>query len=456
MSVATPPDLVWHGDSVTVADVLAALNRVRKEFAQSEAGDSDHPHPRNYVMTLIAVAPNDVEEKRALDVCTNIATHHPSLAIIVLDQPHVRPGLINATVTTHPLKEGFEKPVPCEIITLHVRGAAGSHLAALVDPLIASGVPTYLWWLATPPFGAAELTDALRICDSLVLDSARFERPFHSFLGLADLVLRSHRHLGLADFQWARLMPWRETAAQFFSPDERRELLTGISHVGIDYAGEGRGNRIAAALLIGWLSSALGWKLQRAVAGSGGVVSAMYQAEGWRPVEVAFRSVPKAHLAQGEISALRIGGSSKARSFNLSLRRDPERTRRDRPGEFQSLHPTGGEDEAGLEIAQRRASRHREVLLQNLDSLHHTASGNPPGESMPGQPRVFVSERRRADTSDVLLTLIEMSGSEPLRHVQRVPREDESSMLLSLLGAGARDPVYNRALVAAAELMRMV
>ena len=90
--------------------------------------------------------------------------------------------------------------------------------------------------------------------------------------------------------------------------------MNGISEVGIDYAGEGRGNRIAAALLVGWLASALGWKLA-----AGG---RRRQAAWWwrisRPraggrSQVAFRSVPKAHLAQGEVSALRIAGRRRAR-----------------------------------------------------------------------------------------------------------------------------------------------
>jgi len=58
------------------------------------------------------------------------------------------------------------------------------------------------------------------------------------------------------------------------------------------------------------------------------------------------------------------------------------------------MHPTGGEDEAGIELASRRAEWHREVLHENLDSLHHTATGDPPGESRPRHPVVFTRERR--------------------------------------------------------------
>ena len=40
--------------------------------------------------------------------------------------------------------------------------------------------------------------------------------------------------------------------------------------------------------------------------------------------------------------------------------------------------------------------------------------------------------------------------------MQRIPPEDESATLMSLLFVGARNPVYNRSLVAAATLMRAI
>ena len=133
--------------------------------------------------------------------------------------------------------------------------------------------------MGTPPFDKRELLEALRICDGLVVDSAQFERPYHTFRGLSELLKVAHRRMGLGDMQWARLKPWRESIAQFFTPRDRRAFLSGISEVGVDYEGEGRGNRIAASLMTGWMASALGWTLKRAAAGTGGVVVAHYEGQ---------------------------------------------------------------------------------------------------------------------------------------------------------------------------------
>jgi len=459
-SAPSPGPLEWKGEGVTIAQVLDALTDFRNKFAQAQVPDDDHPHPRNTVMTLIAVAATEAEEKRAISESTAIAMHHPSLVIVVRDQAEVKEGRIDASIAAPvlPAEGGTDLPSHYELVTLHVRGAAASHLGALVDPLLVSGVPTNIWWLGTPPFGTHELRDALQVADALVVDSARFARPYHSFLGLADTIAHAHKRLGMADLQWARLDPWRESIAQFFAPVARRPYLSGISEIGIDYAGAGRGNRIPSATLIGWISSALGWKLQRAVGGAGGVVSAQFEADRWRIVDVAFRSVAKPGLVEGEVGTVRIVGTAGGTTFRLSIARAPERTRRQAPdlgpAPFQHQHATGGEDDAGMEIAQRKAAQHREMAFQNRDSLHHTATGDPPGESLPPRPTVFVRERRRADNSMVLLTLIDIGGADTLRHVQRIESDDDASLLVELLALGAHDPVFARSLAAGAELMR--
>jgi glucose-6-phosphate dehydrogenase assembly protein OpcA len=450
----------WMGEDVTVGDVLNALNEIRRKFALEEANEVDHPHPRNCVMTLVAVGDNEADERRAQRATRKIGTMHPAQIVVITDQPDMHPGRIDAAITTDVLRPESACALQCEVVTLRVKGGAGEHLAALVDPLLPSGVPTYLWWVATPPFGKRELEDALKICDSLIVDSARFDAPYRSFLALAELVAGGHPKLGVADLQWARLEPWLETIAQFFAPAARRPFLDGITEVGIDYSGTGRGNRVAAALLVGWMGSALGWKLQKAAGGSGGIVAAHFSAGGWRPVQVAFRSVPKGHLAEGEISAIRIGGASGGTTFNLSVLRDPERPRRPAPdlgaGGYQSLHAAGGEDDAGLELAQRKVAWHRDVLHASSDSLHHTATGDAPGESKPPKPALFVTERRRNDNSMVLLTLIDIGGADTLRHVQQMDPEDEASLLLDLLNHPTRDPVFMRSLAAAADLLRSI
>ena len=95
----------------------------------------------------------------------------------------------------------------------------------------------------------------------------------------------------------------------------------------------------------------------------------------------------------------------------------------------------------------------RDVLARNRESLHHTATGDLPGE--PAQSsNVLVRDRRRGGNPLVLLTLIDLGESETIRQVQNIEAQDEPALLLELLSTGAHDPVYMRSLGAAAQLMR--
>jgi len=454
MSTAATPSYqpLWNGEDVTVRQVLDALSEVRAQFARDEADDDEHAHPRNCVMTLISVASTPDHERIAKRTTEIIGSQHPAQAIVIREEAPLRGRHLDAWITAEVQRPEGRCATECEIITLHVRGMATDHLATIIDPLLVSGVPTYLWWLGTPPFRKRELLDSLRVVDGLVVDSAGFEEPFHAFRHMSGLLKVAHHRMGLADLQWSRLRPWREAIAQFFTPIDRRSFLGGIAEVGIDYAGEGRGNRIAAALVTGWMAGALGWKLKRATAGTGGVVVAHYEA-GERSIEVNYRSVRKEHLAAGELSAVRLAGAARGTTFRLSVQHDPERRRIALEPSYRTLHPSEGDDDAGVELAERRAEWHRDVLHENLDSLHHTATGEAPGESRPKRPVVLTRERRRPDSGRVLLTIIEIGEGAPLRHVQQLEPEDETALLLDLLSTGAHDEVFNRSLAAASELV---
>ena len=455
-TAASEMEPAWHRKDASIADVLAAMSDIRRRFARAEAGDDDaHPHPRSCVMTLIAVAGSDAEERRAQAIARKIAALHPAQAIVVREMREMRGSQVDAWISTDVQRPQEACAVQCELVTLRVRGTAGEHLAALVDPLLVSGVPTYLWWVGTPTFGKRELDDALPICDALIVDSARFDRPSLGLRGLARLTGRAHRRLGVADFQWSRLRTWREMTAQFFSPIERREFLSGIAEIAIDYAGDGPGNMVAGALLTGWRSSTLGWKLRHVAPGGGGGVSLSFNAARGHPVDVRMRSVERPGLVEGELCAVRVAGAAGRTTFRVANELNPARRRAPDGSSYQVVHSVGAHDEAGVELASRRAEKHRGVLHSRRDTLHHTASGEPPGESRPRQPVVHTQDRRRPEkTAQLLLTVIQIGEGQTLRHVQQFEPADDSELLLDLLAGGTRDAVFQRSLEAANHLLR--
>ena len=319
--MTAPGAQVWRGSDVKLSEVLGHLDALRAAAAHEEIEDRNHIHPRNSVMDLVLVASDPAEAKRAAAVVEVLASRHPCRAIVVLGQPEGRISRIDATITSvsHTVIGG----VVCqyEQVFLHVRGPAADHIPSLVDSLLIPDVVNYLWWTGSAPLGERRLAESLAAADVLLLDSARFERPFESFIELAALAAENSE-TAFGDFHWARLEPWREGLAQFFNPDDRRGFLRGVGALGIDYVAEGRGNRSAAVLLAGWLGSSLGWTLKRAAAGRGGVVVAHLVSPAKHPVEVAMRPVEMDGFASGEVTAVRVDAVSRAQTCLLRAVRD--------------------------------------------------------------------------------------------------------------------------------------
>jgi glucose-6-phosphate dehydrogenase assembly protein OpcA len=263
--VSGSAEQTWRGTDVSLSEVLRQLNQLRVTAARREIADREHIHPRNSVLDVIVISSELEEAERAATVVEELAARHPCRAVVVLDEPGTGKSRIDASVTSlsHPLVAGAV--CQYEQVFLRVRGPAANHIPSLVDSLLIPDVVTYVWWTGDPPLGAARFRSVLEAADVLLIDSARFSRPYESLAQLAGVVAEAGNTV-FGDFHWARLQPWREVLAQFFNPPSRRPFLRGVGALGIDYVALGRGNRSAAALFAGWLGSTLGWRLRRPAA----------------------------------------------------------------------------------------------------------------------------------------------------------------------------------------------
>jgi len=302
----------WRGADITVAEVVRQLRALR-----ACAGDG----PRNSVLDVIIVASDPAEAEQAAAAVESLAMHHPCRSLVVLDEPGAGSSRIDATITEIPDRGPGASGSVHERVFLRVQGPAAGHIPSLVDSLLIADVATFIWWTGSPPVAAPRFLSALEAADVLLLDSARFERPFESFSALAKLAA-DLPETAFGDFHWTRLGPWREVLAQFFNPPDRRPFLRGIGAVGVDYIAEGRGNRSAAVLFAGWLGSALEWRLKSAAAGRGGIVAANFLSPNRHPVELALRPVVMEGFASGEVTGVRIDAVAQGQTCQLHALRD--------------------------------------------------------------------------------------------------------------------------------------
>jgi glucose-6-phosphate dehydrogenase assembly protein OpcA len=153
-------------------------------------------------------------------------------------------------------------------------------LETIVDPVLASELPTMLW----APHGFHEaVTALLPLTDVILLDSDDHDRDE---VGLDDAA-RLLDGVYVVDLAWLRTTPWRERLAASFDPDDRQAALDRLDHISIRHHPS---STPSAVLLAGWLASRLGWKPATLSSHNGDGLRAVMEAGEGRKVELELTS----------------------------------------------------------------------------------------------------------------------------------------------------------------------
>src|SRR3954447_22448658 len=121
------------------------------------------------------------------------------------------------------------------------------HLDTIVDPVLASELPTALW-CARRYQGKVEAL--LGNVDVILLDSDESIDPRAGLARANDFVRAAY----VVDLAWLRTTPWRERLAASFDPPDRLARLRDLKTVSIRHR---PGSGASALLLSGWFSSRL-------------------------------------------------------------------------------------------------------------------------------------------------------------------------------------------------------
>jgi hypothetical protein len=228
----------WEGDDVRLADVEAALSKLRA--ASAPAGGP--PNLRTSVMTHIAWVPPGWSDK-ARAALAGMAERHPSRALLLFPDPDAGADRIDADVSLECYAvPGADRNVCSEVIELHLRGTRAKAPASIVEPLLISDLPVFLRWRGEPVWEAQELDQLVRIADRMIVDSTEWEELPDPYTRLARLFDRT----AVSDIAWARTSRWRTILAS---------LWPGIADVGTVRV---HGTTAQAHLIAGWLRSRLG------------------------------------------------------------------------------------------------------------------------------------------------------------------------------------------------------
>jgi glucose-6-phosphate dehydrogenase assembly protein OpcA len=318
-------DEVFWGAQTTSIDALEReLARLRRA-AVAHARERGQTLGRASVLNLVVYSEREVHARRAARTVADLALRHPSRAIVLLGDRD-RDGVV-ASVQLHchvPPSDGAQ-PVLYEQILARVRGDFDERVASVVIPLLVPDLPVFLWWTGTPPSDARHLDDLVTLADRFIIDSADFARPDQTLPEIARLA--RHR-VAITDLNWARLTHWRELIAQFFDVPTWRPFLDGITGIRAGFAVDMDGRDIhpsQALLLLGWLSSRLGWRPVESLAPSeaGGLLFRMGRADG-APIMVRLRPRFERGLDAGDVSGIRIQAAYGRETAEFVIKRAPD------------------------------------------------------------------------------------------------------------------------------------
>lgn len=220
----------WQGEGVGIDDVLDALERLRRGQQRTAT--------RTSVVSLVVVATDEEEARRACEADRLLGGRHPGRTITVRCVAGDA-----ARIDADVVLEGLDG-VWWEEVQLRVSGPVTAHLDSLIEPLVLADLPTALWFTGRLP----EWDDPLLHAADVVLVDSK-EAPQSSAFALIEQLLRHHP---VVDLSWVRLRPWRVLLAGLFEGAAYQRFLGEVTSVSV--AGKPGPRR----LLAGWLVARLG------------------------------------------------------------------------------------------------------------------------------------------------------------------------------------------------------
>jgi glucose-6-phosphate dehydrogenase assembly protein OpcA len=183
----------------------------------------------------------------ATGTLAGLAERHPSRTILLFPQPDDPRDVLEGEVDFRCfVREGQQREVCSEVVSLRLCGSRASAPASVVMPLLVSDLPVFLRWRGPLPFGAPELDQLVGVADRLVVDSREWPDVRAGLARLPELFDR----IAVSDIAWARTEPWRCGIADLW-PD-----VAGVSAL------RAAGPEPEALLLQSWLAARLGREIR--------------------------------------------------------------------------------------------------------------------------------------------------------------------------------------------------
>lgn len=265
------------------------LAKLRDEFAKQ-------PEERQKLPNMNA---------RGFSISDAIASQNPCRVITLCPTLEEDTGVTAQVSAYCPVqKQRSDKLVCCEYITLRGTKKGLDRVGDLVKSLMVPDLPKFVWWKATPNPEQELFKRLSRASNCIIVDSSYFSDPEAELLKMHNLI---EKEVYIADLNWHRLSAWQELTAAAFDPPERRQSLSAIDEITIDYE---KGNAAQAFMFLGWIASRLQWEpiAYWEEGGTYDLKHIKFKGEGDREIQGELAAIPTADVGEipGDMVGLRL------------------------------------------------------------------------------------------------------------------------------------------------------
>lgn len=167
---------------------------------------------------------------------------------------------VEANVAAYcPITRDRTSLICCEYITLQAPETGFLRMSNTVASLLIQELPTILWWQGDLDQDNQLFQQMVTTSNRVIVDSRTFASPEQDLQQLHHLISAGHH---CSDLNWQRIGSWQELTAQAFDPPDRRQEITKVDRITLDY---NTGNLTQALLALGWIASRLEWQPQKRV-----------------------------------------------------------------------------------------------------------------------------------------------------------------------------------------------
>jgi glucose-6-phosphate dehydrogenase assembly protein OpcA len=261
-------------------------------------------------------------------IISELATYHPCRAVLMAGDRTAPKRDIEMYVSAHysSEKQAESSSLCCEEITLTARGEFVSELPSAAVPLLVPDLPVFLWWRNEAGAEEKVFGQLCQAADRLIIDSADSPDPaVHIDAVARKLKLARDEEIVLSDINWARLIPWRASLANFYDVQGCHAALDQIDQVRIDFTGEPETSSLVAAqglLIAGWLASRLNWKLADKTQTPASQGKTYNFSKDDHSVVVSFNVVHRPAMKSGRLTQIELQNSKLKAVFGVSRSED--------------------------------------------------------------------------------------------------------------------------------------